>query len=151
MAEPLTVTILKTKRDEIFRSIRLYKKKIKQAYDDLAHVTATMRLFEASGETQEMPLYVDTYRMFKRGEKMALCEEALRSGPRTTRELASHVMRAKGLDAGDAILVRSEASQLLHVLRMQALRGKLICSGRKKGRALIWRLPDTSLAQAEPC
>ena len=100
----------------------------------------------AYGTTQEMPLYVDTFRMFKRGEKIALCEEALRSGPKTTKELASHVMQAKGLDAGDAILVRSEANQLLHFLRMQLLRGKLICSGSKKGRASIWRLPDTSLA-----
>ena len=36
---------------------------------------------------------VDTHRMFARGEMVRLCKEALASGPKTTKELALHVMR----------------------------------------------------------
>ena len=42
-----------------------------------------------------MPKYVDVYRLFKRGEQMAVCKEALAGGPKSTRELALAVMETK--------------------------------------------------------
>jgi hypothetical protein len=50
--------------------------------------------------------YVDTHRIFARGEAMALCKATLASGPMSTRQLAMHVMKAKGLDTGDRVLER---------------------------------------------
>jgi hypothetical protein len=81
MTEIRTVTILRFKRDQIVHSIRLYERQLEQARADLAHVTAAIRIFEASGNAKDMPRYVDTHRLFKRGEAMMLCKEALASGP----------------------------------------------------------------------
>ena len=71
---------------------------------------------------------------------MAVCKEALASGPKSTRELALAVMESKGLDTGDKVLAKAVAAQLIHQLRMQASRGKIIRLG-KNGTALVWRVP----------
>ena len=142
MSEIRTVTTLRTKREEIQASIKLYEDRIKQARADLAHVTACIKIFEASGDTQDMPKYVVVYRLFKRGEPIDLCKEALASGPKSTRELALHVMASKGLDTGDKVLAKAVANQLIHALRMQNSRGRIVRDG-KKGTALVWRLPKT--------
>lgn len=64
----------------------------------------------------------------------------LASGPKSTRELALHIMQSKGLDTGDKVLAKAVAAQLIHSLRMQALRGRIVRDG-KKGAAQVWRLP----------
>ena len=128
------MTTLLAKREEIQASIKLYEERIKQARADLAHVTACIKIFEASGDAHDMP-NVDVYRLFRRGEQMGVCKEALASGPKSTRELES-----KDLDTGDKVLAKAVAAQLIHQLRMQASRGKIIRDG-KKGTALVWRLP----------
>ena len=140
MSEIRTVTTLRSKREEIIASIKLYEDRIKQARADLAHVNACIKIFEASGDTESMPKYVDVYRLFKRGEPMAVCKEALASGPKSTRELALAVMESKGLDTGDKVLAKAVAAQLIHQLRMQNSREKIIRDG-KRGSALVWRLP----------
>jgi hypothetical protein len=43
-----------------------------------------------------MPRYVDVYRLFARGEPIALCKESLASGPKSTTELAIQVIAAEG-------------------------------------------------------
>jgi hypothetical protein len=73
MAEIRTVTTLRDKRDEIATSIRLYERQIVQVRADLAHVTAAIRIFEASGNAKDMAGVVETHHLFKRGEPMALC------------------------------------------------------------------------------
>ncbi|HKH81796.1 MAG TPA: hypothetical protein VKA03_09365 [Methylovirgula sp.] len=50
MAEIRTVTTLRSKRDEIVSSIRLYEKQLEQARSDLAHINAVIRVFEATGD-----------------------------------------------------------------------------------------------------
>jgi hypothetical protein len=50
-------------------------------------------------------------------------------------------MASKGLDTGDKLLANAIAQQLIHSLRMQSERGRLVRDG-KKGNALIWRLPS---------
>ena len=140
MSEIRTVTTLRSKREEIQASIKLYEERIKQARADLAHVTACIKIFEASGDAQDMPKYVDVYRLFGRGEQMAICKEALANGPKSTRELALTVMASKDLDTEDKVLAKAVAAQLIHQLRMQSNRGKIIRDG-KRGTALVWRLP----------
>lgn len=140
MSEIRTVTTLRHKRDEIAASIRLYEQQLAQARADLAHVTAAIRIFEASGDPKGMARYVDTHRLFKRGEPIALCKEALTSGPKTTRELAKHVMAAKGLDVGDKVLAKGIGQQLIHALRMQNQRGGIVMIGKRHGLS-VWRLP----------
>src|SRR5208282_4241926 len=139
MSEIRTVTTLRAKRAEILASIALYEKRLAQARADLAHIAACITIFEASGEGEDVSSYVDTHRMFARGEMVRLCKEALASGPRTTKELALHVMAAKGLDTGDKVLAHAMAQRMIHALRMQFRRGQLEDSGKVKG-ARVWAI-----------
>ena len=139
MAEIRTVTTLRSKRDEILSSIKAYERHAEQAKADLAHINAVMRLFEASGDPKDMPRYVDVHRLFKRAEKWELCSQALAEGRElTTKELAAHVIAAKGFDAGDAVLAKAVTFQLVQSLRMQAKRGRVRMIAKRKG-VCVWR------------
>jgi hypothetical protein len=140
MAESQTLVVLRNKRDEIERAIASYEKAIEKAKRDLAHVNATLRLFESPAERTQFPVYVDTLRLFKRGEIVTLCKAALaQEGPLDTRELALRVVRAKGLDEGDTVLRQSIAYRIVQALRLQWKRGK-IESPEKRAGARVWTL-----------
>ncbi|MGH8639820.1 MAG: hypothetical protein ACREUZ_22050, partial [Burkholderiales bacterium] len=128
-----TVTTLRRKRDEIAASIRLYEQRLEQARADLAHVSAAIRIFEASDNPADMARYVDVYRIFKRGEQITLCKQALAKGPMTTKELGKYVMEAKGLDSADKVLAKGIAGRLIHALRMQAHRKAILMVGKRRG------------------
>jgi hypothetical protein len=146
MAEIRTVTTLRSKRAEIIASIANYEKRLAQARADLAHITAAITIFEASGDIEEIPPYVDIHRCFKRGEAINLCKEALASGPLNTRQLALRVMAAKGLDTGDKVLAKAVAGRLIHALRQQCRRG-LIDGNEKHSGARVWALPNAILSK----
>ena len=138
MAEIRTVTTLKSKRDEIVASIKLYERQLEQARADLAHINAVIRVFEATGDPKDMPRYVDVHRLFGRREKWDLCEAALsQNGEMTTKELAQYVVRAKGFDESDAVLLRAVTQQLVQSLRMQEKRGRVRMAGKRKG-ICVW-------------
>jgi hypothetical protein len=134
MAEVRTVTTLTRKRAQIAASIKLYMRQLAQARLDLAHVEATIRIFAASGKPSDIARYVDTFRLFKRGERWAICSTALaKHGPLDTRELALALMRAKGMDTADTMLAKGLTNRLIHSLRMQEHRGKVRRDGKRKG------------------
>jgi hypothetical protein len=121
MALPLSVSLLRKKRDEIRDSIAAYEAQLRQAQVDLAHVQAALRLFEASGSPHDMPPYVDLNRILRRGETTALCLAALAAeGPMDTRQLAERVMQAKGLNVGDKVLGQAIALRVVQTLRIRA-------------------------------
>ena len=101
MADSRTAETLRNKRDEIARSIDDYEARLAQAKADLAHIDAAIAIFATSDGQKPVRPYVDIHRLFKRGELGAISREALKDGPRNTRELAQAVMAAKGLDTGD--------------------------------------------------
>jgi hypothetical protein len=83
-----------------------------QTRADLAHITAAITIFEASGDREEIPPYVDIHRCLKRGEAIAICKDALAAhGPLNTRQLALKVMAAKGLDTGDKVPAKAVAGR----------------------------------------
>ena len=131
------MTTLRTKRDAIAAAIENYEKRLDQARADLAHVNAVITLFEVNDDAEMVRPYTDIHRLYKRGEIIALCKEALAQGPMTTRELAIHIMKHKGLDAGDKVLAKAIAYRLIHALRMQWRRG-LIQDGGKRGNVRVW-------------
>lgn len=142
MAEIRTVTTLRAKRDEIQARIADYERKIKQARADLAAIGAAIRIFEVTGETNEVSAYTDLHRLFKRGESLAIARKALAErGPLTTSEIAKVVMKAKGLDATDAVLRKQVALRLVHALLIQCKSGRLVSPGKAKGGVRIWALP----------
>lgn len=137
--------MLRRKRDQIRDTIAAYESKLREAQADLAHVLATLRLFESSGSSGEVTAYMDLNRVFRRGETTALCIAALeREGPLDTRELTARVLRAKGLDDGDKVISQAVALRIVQTLRMRAKRGKIDGTLRRRG-VCVWRLPPTRL------
>lgn len=139
MAESQTLVVLRNKRDEIERAIANYEKQVAKAKRDLAHVNATIRMFESPEERTQFPVYVDTLRLFKRGEIVSICKRALADGPKTTRELAVYVVREKGMDETDTVLRQSIAFRIVQALRLQWKRGKIDSPEKIKG-VRVWAL-----------
>ncbi len=77
-----------------------------------------IRIFSATDRRQDIPRYVDCYRLFKRGELWPICPAALAKGRQTAKELALALMQAKGLDLADAVLAKVNGHRLIHSLRM---------------------------------
>jgi len=142
MADPHILTTLRSKRDEIERIIRAYEQKIDEARADLAHVNATLKLFEDRAPS-EAPIYTGMHRLFKRGELFGICRQALANVPDglDTRELASAAIRAKGLDEHDKVLRKTIAYHIIHIMRMRTVRGEIAPAGKRKGGVRIWQLP----------
>ena len=131
---------LRSKRDAIEGVIALYESKIKAARIDLSNVNATMRLFSGPEGRTKFPPYLDTLRLFRRGEIVSICKAALASeGPLDTRELALRVIAAKRLDSKDAVLRRSIAFRIVQALRLQAKRGTVTALPKRKN-VRMWRL-----------
>ncbi|MFD0988220.1 hypothetical protein [Methyloligella solikamskensis] len=143
-SDPNIVRTLERKRHQIEQTIAMYEKKIQTARIDLAHVNATLRMFEAPDGRTEFPVYMDTLRLFKRGEIVRICKAALADeGPLDTRELALRVMRTKGLDQGDTVLRTSLTYRIVQAMRLQWKRGK-VESPEKRGGVRIWSTPQDS-------
>ncbi|MCE9650248.1 MAG: hypothetical protein K8R18_11565 [Parvibaculum sp.] len=147
MTEPIAVLALRRKRDQISGVIAEYERKIKDAQADLAHVVASLRLFELTGDPSEFPSYIDLNRLLRRGETTRICIAALEAeGPLDTRELTQRVMRAKGLNETDKVLAQSIALRIVQTLRMKARRGgKLDGSVRRKG-VCVWQIRGSGAA-----
>jgi hypothetical protein len=146
MAEIRTVTALRRKREEIRRTIIAYEERLSQAKADLAHVSAAITIFEAASDGNAPMAYIDVHRLFARREIMDLAKAALAEhGPQNTRELARHVMAAKGLDTGDRVLAHAIALRLIHSLRQQERRGNIADAGKHRN-VRVWALPS----QADP-
>jgi hypothetical protein len=139
VAEIRTVTTLRYKRDEIETAIVNYEKRLAQAKADLTHINAAIAIFEASGDAKSVQAYFDLHRLFKYGEISALCKAALANGPLSTRDIATYVIEAKGLDLNDKVLAKAIGMRLIHSLRRQ--RKTIVSIGRHKA-AHIWRLQD---------
>lgn len=133
---------LQRKRDEICGVIAPYERLIREAQQDLAHVNAALRLFEATGEAADLPPYVDLNRVLKRGETTKICMDALAAeGPLDTRQLALRVIRAKGLSESDKVLAQTVALCVVQTLRMRARRNKVDCITKTKG-VCVWRIHE---------
>ncbi len=141
MAEPQIVTTLRSKRDELERIISSYEKAIEAARHDLAHVNATLQLFERDGVTSAYPSRMSIIRVFRRGEIFSICKEALAQAPAgmDTRELALAGLRAKGMDEGDAVLRKAVAYSIINVMGQQFRRGNITDAGKRNG-VRVWRL-----------
>jgi len=147
MGEPIVILALRRKRDRIEGAIANYERKIKEAQADLAHVTASLRLFELSGDPSEFPSYIDLNRIFRRGETTRLCMEFLKAeGPLDTRQLTARVMGTKGLNSDDKVLFQAIALRITQSLRVKALRGGPLDGAERRKGVCVWRLNRPILA-----
>ena len=141
MGEPIVILALRRKRDRIEGAIANYERKIKEAQADLAHVTASLRLFELSGDPSEFPAYIDLNRLLRRGETTRLCMAALAAeGPLDTRQLTQRVMSAKGLNIDDRVLAQAIALRIVQTLRIKAMRGGPLDGTERRKGICVWRL-----------
>ena len=141
MAEPLIITMLRSKRDEIENAVVAYEKRLIEARTNLAHVAATLRMFELTDDPASLPAYVDVGRLFKRGEVVSICFTALaKEGPLDTRELGLRIVRAKGLDESDGVLRQTVVYRVVQALSIQRKRGRVESIGKRKA-AVVWVLP----------
>ena len=60
--------MLRSKRDEIDSAVAAYEKHLLKTRANLAHVAATLRMFELTDGPASLPVYVDVGRLCKRGE-----------------------------------------------------------------------------------
>jgi hypothetical protein len=97
MADAVVIQMLKQKRAEISGVIAAYLVKIAQAKHDLAHINASICLFE--GGEQERAQYIVSHGFFKKGEIADICVRLLKAdGELDTRQLAERVMCERQLD-----------------------------------------------------
>ena len=139
MSEPQIVNTLCTKRDQIESAIAGYEKALAQARLDLAHVNATLAIFERVNDTRDVKAYMDTGRLFPRGQIVKLCRAALEAeGPLDTRQLALRVAKATGLDGSDPMLRKALAYRIVQAMTIAWKRGKIGCDGKRAGLR-VWR------------
>ncbi len=105
MAEPHVIGALRNKRAELAGSLRQLEQEFTKQRTDLAHLDATMRLFDPNIRPKDIrPRQRRKHNAwFRPGECLRLIYDELReaSQPMTTRELAERIMRVKAIPADD--------------------------------------------------
>jgi hypothetical protein len=140
MADPLIIPMLEKKRSDITGAIAAYQAQIAQARHDLAHINASIRLFE-SGERQR-GRYIVSHGFFKKGEIADTCVRHLEAdGQLNTRELAERVMCERDLDPSDGTLRNSVVFKVVQALRHAARRNLVTMIEKRKGVCVWERAP----------
>ena len=102
----LIISTLRDKRLEVADVIERLERQVDQHRADLAHLEATMRLFDPNVEPETFQPTPPRRRndWFRPGECRRRIHDVLRdaAGPMTTREIVEGVMAAKKLPDGDA-------------------------------------------------
>lgn len=136
MSDPLIIQMLEQKRAEISGAITAYQAQIAQARHDLAHINASIRLFE-SGEHRRVR-YIVSHGFFKKGEIADTCVRHLAAdGPLNTRELAERVMCERNLDPSDGALRNSVVFKVVQALRHAARRHLVVMLEKRRG-ICVW-------------
>jgi hypothetical protein len=105
MVEPHVIGALRNKRAELSGMLRQLEQQLVRQRANLAHLDATMRLFDPDIRPNEIrpkqPGARNTW--FRQGECLRLIYDELREAtqPVTTRELAERIMRIKAIPAAD--------------------------------------------------
>ena len=105
MAEMHVIGALRHKRAELAGMLRQLEQQLVQQRANLAHVDATMRLFDPDVRPKDIrPKQLrERNAWFRQGECLRLIYDELREAtqPATTRELAERIMRVKAIPAAD--------------------------------------------------
>lgn len=137
---PQVINTLRTKAGELEAHIRKLERATKQARIDLAHINASIRMFEPPKPGEAFPLHMNLGRLFKGRELGQLCRDALADGPKDTRELARYVIVAKGLDQEDKPLRQSVALRIVNAMTQAQKRRSYVERDGKNGNVIRWRL-----------
>ena len=138
MEQTQVLNTLATKRQQIQTYIASLERDIEQARRDLSAVLATEKVF--SGEGVVPKAYINMAKVFPRNEIPKLIWPLLEAAtaPLSTRDLAAHVIEAKGLDGQDRHLRKAIAYKIVQVTRRWEKQRKLMRVG-KTGTAVMWQ------------
>ena len=143
MADPLILTTLRSKQVEIERQIDSLNASLSQARADLFHVAACIRMFDPVAVTgEDVKAYAGAAKAMKRTEMFSLCKAALEAAgkPLDTRELASHVIDARGWNPDDRRLRITVAHRVTTMLARYHRLGKVRNEGLRDG-VTLWPMP----------
>jgi hypothetical protein len=142
MGEPHVVSVLQDKRSELAGLVIELEKQICRHRSNLAHVDATMRLFDpkiapasASSSANQV---AGRHEWFRRGECRRLIYDVLRDapGPMTTQEISKAVVEAKGIFVEDGPTRALIAKTILNSLA----RATETIERVKGPKGIAWRL-----------
>jgi hypothetical protein len=143
MVKSRTVESLQVKRDQIAEAVAAYEAKLTQARTDLAHITAAIAIFEASGDRKAAMAYANFTRIWKSRELLGLCVGFLETeGPLSTRELAALAIKASDMDTQDDMLAKIVTNKIVYIMRAQEKRLAILRAGIKDG-VCIWASPKS--------
>ena len=140
MAEPHIISALRNKRAELDGMLRQLEQQLVQQRANLAHVDATMRLFDPdirlNGIRPKQPRARNAW--FRPGECLRLIYDELReaSQPLTTRELAVRIMRVKAIPAAD----NDRRERIQKTLLASLNRAKQTIARLETAGVVSWRL-----------
>jgi hypothetical protein len=139
MTEPHVIGALRDKRSELDGMLRQLEHQLVLQRANLAHVDATMRLFDPDirpndirpGQPRERNAW------FRQGECLRLIYDELRQAtqPATTRELAERIMQVKAIPAADDCRERVQKTLLASLNRAKQTIARVETAG-----VVRWRL-----------
>lgn len=138
MTEPIVVSQLKQKREEILRGVRVLEAKLREARTDLGTINGTLRIFgEDTGEPRG---YSNRVKLFASGELSRTIYDALRDAPNglDSAELADIAMRSKGYDREDKALRVKVKHSVCNAMVRYAREGKVSAGEIRRG-IRVWR------------
>ena len=140
MGELHIISALWNKRAELAGTLRQLEQQLVQRREDLAHLDATMRLFDPNVRPKDIRPRRPRVRnvWFRPGECLRLIYDELREAPRpvTTRDLAERIMRVKAIPAAD----NSRRELVQKTLLASLNRAKQTIARVETGGVVSWRL-----------
>ena len=140
MAERHVIGALRAKRAELSGTLRQLEQQLAQQRASLAHLDATMRLFDPEIRPKDIRPRQQRARnaWFRPGECLRLIYDELREAtqPATTRELAERIMRLKAIPTAD-----DRGRQLVQKTLLSSLnRAKATIARVETAGVVSWRL-----------
>ena len=140
MAERHVIGALRTKRAELSGTLRQLEQQLAQQRANLAHLDATMRLFDPEIRPKDIRPRQQRARnvWFRPGECLRLIYDELRDAtqPATTRELAERIMRLKAMPTTD-----DRCRELVQKTLLSSLnRAKATIARVETAGVMSWRL-----------
>ena len=134
MGNTYAIMALRRKRAYLAGEIEAAERTTSKQRETLATLDATIRLFEPTSNPELIAAIRPTSRgtLFRHGEQMRLCLDALREadGPISARAITLHAMEAKGLPTDNPRIVTAVTQQArvaLHRLEAKGIARRIIC------------------------
>jgi hypothetical protein len=134
MAEPLIISGLKKKQEELRRRMAEIEKQFQACRKDLLTISEALRVF---GEPQS---YAKPERLFGRGERARIIFNALRTSPEglDTKEIAAILVKEKGLVLNEAELRDLERHTGIRMHNFVSRR--IVRKGEMRDGVRVWRI-----------